>query len=58
LAGGNGGVDHGDGALRVCARSKQSECQAKAMQEQNLLLVPLVFFGNLFLSIFFGLFYE
>jgi hypothetical protein len=44
LAGGNGGVDHGDGALRVCARSKQSECQAKAMQEQNLLLVPLVFF--------------
>jgi len=57
LAGGNGGVNHGDGAQAFVQEAREAS-QAKPMQEQNLLLVPLVFWNLFLLIFFFGLFYE
>jgi len=37
---------------------KKQVKQAKPMQEQNFLLVPLVFLESVSVDFFFGLFYE
>jgi len=57
LAGGNGGVNHGDGAQAFVQEAREAS-QAKPMQEQNLLLVSLVFLESVSVDFFFGLFYE